>query len=90
MAHPFDDATAIALHHELEPTVVSLEAACPGAGTAWRGLIEQFRPLAQRLVDAILSPLPTVGPSIALAVGLARGCPSARQADAGIDRGVWP
>ncbi len=72
MAHPFEDGTAIALHHELEPTIASLEAACPGAGAAWRGLIEQFRPLGQRLVDAILGPLPPVGPSLALAVALRR------------------
>ena len=72
MAHPFEDGTAIALDHELGPTIASLEAACPGAGASWRGLIEQFRPLGQRLVDAILSPLPPVGPPIALAVALRR------------------
>src|SRR5690242_2973422 len=64
MGHPFEDGTAIALHHELEPTIASLEAACRGAGAAWRGLIEQLRPLGQRLVDAILSPLPPVGASL--------------------------
>jgi phytoene dehydrogenase-like protein len=72
MAHPFDDGSAIALHHELEPTVASLQAARPGAGGAWRALIEQYRPLAQRLVEAILSPLPPVGPPIALAGALRR------------------
>jgi phytoene dehydrogenase-like protein len=72
MAHPFPDSSAIALHHDLRPTVASLDAACPGAGAAWRGLIEQYRPLGQRPVDAILSPLPPVGPSIALAAALRR------------------
>jgi len=68
MAHPFADGTAIALHRELEPTDSSLEEACPGAGVAWGRLIAQYRPLGQRLVDAILSPLPPVGPSMAVAV----------------------
>jgi phytoene dehydrogenase-like protein len=70
MAHPFDDGSAIVLHHELEPTVASLEAAHPGAGAAWRELIEQYRPLGQRLVDAILSPLPAVRPPLALVAAL--------------------
>jgi len=70
MAHPFDDGSAIAMHHELEPTIASLEAASPGAGAAWRGLIEQFRPLGQRVVDAVLGPLPSVRASMALALAL--------------------
>jgi phytoene dehydrogenase-like protein len=72
MAHPFDDGSAITLHHELEPAVESLEAVSPGAGAAWRELIEQYRPLGQTLVDAILSPLPPARPSIALATALRR------------------
>jgi phytoene dehydrogenase-like protein len=72
MAHPFDDGSAIALHRELEPTVASLEASSPGAGLAWRALIEQYRPLGQRLVNAILSPLPPVRAPIALAGALRR------------------
>lgn len=72
MAHPFEDGSAIALHHELGPTVASLERAHRGAGAAWQGLIEQLRPLGQRLVDAILSPLPPVGAPIGLAIALRR------------------
>ena len=72
MAHPFEDGSAIALHHELGPTVSSLDAASRGAGAAWQELIEQFRPLGQRLADAILSPLPAVGSSVALGVALRR------------------
>jgi phytoene dehydrogenase-like protein len=72
MAHPFEDGTAIALHHELEPTVASLESAQAGAGRQWRELIEQFRPLAQNLVETILSPLPPVRPPLALAAALRR------------------
>jgi phytoene dehydrogenase-like protein len=72
MAHPFEDGTAIALHHDLAATVASLEAAHPGAGVAWGELIEQFRPLAQRLVEAILGPLPPVRQSLALGAALRR------------------
>lgn len=72
MAHPFEDGTAIALHHDLDATVESLERAHPGAGEQWRELIEQFRPLAQHLVETILGPLPPVRRPIALAAALRR------------------
>ena len=72
MAHPFQDGSAIGLHRDLEVTVASLEAAHAGAGTAWRALIDQYRPLAQRLVEAILGPLPPVRRSVALAAALRR------------------
>jgi phytoene dehydrogenase-like protein len=72
MAHPFEDGTAIVLHRGLEATVSSLDAVHPGAGRAWRELIEQYRPLAQRLVETILRPLPPVGLPIALAARLRR------------------
>jgi phytoene dehydrogenase-like protein len=72
MAHPFEDGTAIALHRDLEATADSLEAAHTGAGAPWRELIGQYRPLAARLVEAILSPLPPVRPSLALATALGR------------------
>jgi phytoene dehydrogenase-like protein len=72
MAHPFEDGTAIALRHDLEETVASLEQAHAGAGSQWRELIEQFRPLAQHLVETILGPLPPVRPPLALAAALRR------------------
>jgi phytoene dehydrogenase-like protein len=72
MAHPFEDGTAIALHHEIEPTAASLERAHSGAGNQWRELIEQYRPLARDLVETILGPLPPVRRPLALAVGLRR------------------
>lgn len=72
MAHPFDDGTAIGLHHGVGPTASSLERACPGAGEAWRELIERYLPLTQRLVEAILGPLPPVRQGLALGASLRR------------------
>ncbi|HWH12357.1 MAG TPA: NAD(P)/FAD-dependent oxidoreductase [Solirubrobacteraceae bacterium] len=72
MSHPFDDGTAIELTRELGPTVASLEAVAPGAGRAWGELIDQYRPLAQRLVETVLGPLPPVGGPLALAASLRR------------------
>jgi phytoene dehydrogenase-like protein len=72
MAHPFEDGTAIALHHGLEATVGSLDSVEPGAGAPWRELIEQYRPLAGRLVESILGPLPPVVPPLALVASLRR------------------
>ncbi len=72
MAHPFEDGTAIVLHRDLEATVSSLEAAHPGAGGEWRKLIAQYLPLAQRLVETILGPLPPVRHTVALAAALRR------------------
>jgi phytoene dehydrogenase-like protein len=72
MAHPFADGTAIALHHDLGATVASLERAHPGAGRPWQELIEQFRPLAQHLVETILGPLPPVRHPLALTFALRR------------------
>ncbi len=72
MAHPFSDGTAIGLHTSLEATVESLEATHPGAGLAWRDLVDQYRPLAQSLVEAVLGRLPPVRPPLALAARLRR------------------
>jgi phytoene dehydrogenase-like protein len=72
MAHPFEDGTAIALHHDLDRTAASLDRAHSGAGRQWRELIEQFLPLAQHLVETILGPLPPVRRPVALAVRLRR------------------
>jgi phytoene dehydrogenase-like protein len=72
MAHPFEDGTAIALCHDLEETVASLDRAHRGAGSQWRELIEQYRPLASHLVETILGPLPPVTHPIAMAAKLRR------------------
>jgi phytoene dehydrogenase-like protein len=72
MAHPFQDGSAIVLHHDLEPTVASLEATHRGAGDAWGELIAQYRPLSQRLVDAVLGPLPSLRAPLSLGIALRR------------------
>jgi phytoene dehydrogenase-like protein len=72
MAHPFQDGTAISLHRDLEGTAASLDGAHPGAGASWRALIAQYQPLAQRLVETILGPLPPVRLPIMLAAALRR------------------
>jgi phytoene dehydrogenase-like protein len=72
MAHPFPDGSAIALHRDLGATAESLERVAPGAGPAWTELIDQYRPLAQSLTEAILSPLPPIVGSARLAAALRR------------------
>ncbi|HEU4657697.1 MAG TPA: NAD(P)/FAD-dependent oxidoreductase [Capillimicrobium sp.] len=72
MAHPFADGTAIALHRDVEATAASLDATAPGAGVAWSGAMATWVPRAQQLVDAILSPLVALGPSLRLATSLRR------------------
>jgi phytoene dehydrogenase-like protein len=72
MAHPFPDGSAIALHRDLGATAESLESVTPGAGPAWIALIDQYRPLAQSLTEAILSPLPPMAQAIKLAAALRR------------------
>src|ERR1700759_3075547 len=66
MAHPFEDGTAMALHPDLQATVASLDRVHPGAGEPWRELIEQYRPLAQDLVETILGRLVPARPALAL------------------------
>jgi phytoene dehydrogenase-like protein len=58
LAHPFLDGTAIALHRELESTLVSLDAAAPGSGVAWRRLMARVLPHRDVLVRTALSRLP--------------------------------
>jgi hypothetical protein len=90
MAHPFEDGTAIALHHDLDATVASLDRAHPGAGRRWRELIEQCRPLAQNLVETILGPLPPVRGADRPGRGPAPGCAAARPAHDRLGGGFRP
>jgi phytoene dehydrogenase-like protein len=66
MAHPFEDGRAIALHRELGATVASLGRAGPG----WEAAMKRMLPLAEPLVQSVLSPLPPVRPALRLLAGL--------------------
>lgn len=70
MAHPFADGTAIELHRDLDRTVASLEAARPGAGLAWRGLVDELAPLTDTLVATVLGPLALRRQPLGLAMSL--------------------
>lgn len=64
------DGRAISLHREIVPTVRSLEACAPGAGRAWEALVASLWPHRRRLIDAALSPLPAVRPTLRLLAGM--------------------
>ncbi len=66
LAHPFADGSAIALHRSVEATVASLGSAGPG----WQAATKRMLPLAEPLVQSVLSPLPPVRPALRLAAGL--------------------
>ena len=66
LAHPFADGSAIALHRNVEATVASLGPAGPG----WAAAMKQMLPLADPLVQSVLSPLPPLRPALRLAAGL--------------------
>jgi phytoene dehydrogenase-like protein len=66
MAHPFDDGSAIALHRNVDATVASLGQAGPG----WEAAMRRMLPLAEPLVQSVLSPLPPVRPVLRLGAGL--------------------
>lgn len=72
MAHPFGDGSAIVLHRDLDRTVASLEAAHPGAGSAWAELLGRFGPLTLRLAETFLGRLPPIRPAVAVAGALRR------------------
>jgi phytoene dehydrogenase-like protein len=66
MAHPFEDGSAIALHRDVDATVASLGRAGPG----WEAATRRMLPLAEPLVQSVLSPLPPVRPVLRLVAGL--------------------
>ncbi len=66
LAHPFADGSAIAMHRSVEATVASLGRAGPG----WQAAMERMLPLAEPLVQSVLSPLPALRPALRLAAGL--------------------
>ncbi len=66
MAHPFEDGSAIALHRDVDATVASLGKAGPG----WEAAMKRMLPLAEPLVQSVLSPLPPLRPALRLGAGL--------------------
>jgi len=66
MAHPFADGRAIALNRSVETTVASLGQ----SGAGWEEAMGRMLPLAEPLVQSVLSPLPPVRPALRLAAGL--------------------
>jgi phytoene dehydrogenase-like protein len=66
LAHPFDDGGAIALHRDVQATVASLGE----AGAGWAAAMKRMLPLAEPLVQSVLSPLPPLLWPLRLAVGL--------------------
>ncbi len=66
LAHPFDDGTAISLHRDVAATVTSLGR----AGEGWRRAMDEMLPVAEALVQSVLSPLPPVAPLARLGRGL--------------------
>jgi len=66
MAHPFEDGSAIALHRSVEATLASLGPAGPG----WEAAMRTMLPLAEPLIQSILSPLAPVRQPLRLAAGL--------------------
>jgi len=66
LAHPFEDGTAIALDRDVEATVASLGL----AGAAWRTAMREMLPLAEPLLDTVLSPLPPGLPLARVGLGL--------------------
>lgn len=68
LAHPFEDGSAIALHRSVQETVASLGP----AGAGWELAMRQMLPVADALVQSVLSPLPPVRPLLRVA-GRMRG-----------------
>jgi len=72
MVHPFPDGGSIVLHRDLEITVASLQAACPGAGRAWAELVGPLLHREGLVRRTALSVLPPIAPALALALRLRR------------------
>lgn len=66
LAHPFSDGSAIALDRSVDSTVASLGS----AGSGWEAAMKRMLPLAEPLVQSVLSPLPPVRPALSLVMGL--------------------
>jgi phytoene dehydrogenase-like protein len=67
MAHVFEDGGEVALHRDLAATVASLEACAPGAGRAWRELVERLWPVRASLLQTGLERFPPLRPAARVA-----------------------
>ncbi|MGZ4201195.1 MAG: phytoene desaturase family protein [Thermoleophilaceae bacterium] len=69
MAHVFEDG-AIGLQRDVGATAASLDACSPGAGAAWRELVETIWPQRSALIRAALGRLPPLRAGASLLGGL--------------------
>lgn len=60
LAHPASDGSCPVLSRDLDETVASLEATCPGDGVAWAGLYGRWTALRENLLQALFTPFPPV------------------------------
>jgi phytoene dehydrogenase-like protein len=72
MAHVFEDGSDVALHRDLGATAASLSACAPGAGSAWRSLVEKLWPVRSSLLSLLLGRLPPVRAGARVVRGLGR------------------
>ena len=77
VAHPAEDGRAALLSTRLEETMASLDSFAPGDGEAWQRLYDQWRRVGPALLDALLTPIPPVKPSLRILRAL--GSPRAVQ-----------
>ncbi|HEX2903760.1 MAG TPA: FAD-dependent oxidoreductase, partial [Jatrophihabitans sp.] len=63
LAHLFPDDAAVVLSRDLDRTAESVEHFGAGDGQAWRTLVHEWSEIEQPLLDALLHPLPAIGPA---------------------------
>src|SRR5919204_1488596 len=69
MAHVLEDGE-IALQRDLRATAQSLDTCAPGAGAAWRDLVETLWPQRAAVIRAVLGRLPPLRAGASLLAGL--------------------
>ena len=62
LTHLFPDDRAVSLSRDLDETADSVDQFGSGDGAAWRRMVEQWDGIQQPLIDALMHPLPAVGP----------------------------
>ncbi len=69
MVHPLADGSAVALHHELELTVASLEAQASGDGRSWARFVGPYLRNFEAVRDSMLTNFPPVSGPLRLLAG---------------------